>query len=875
MLVQHRAKNGAVREYDFATLAVAPAMRRSLAAVFAVKCAPGGGWNSHDSSKQIWHLLREFARFLAEQTDAPKDIPELTAGTWMAWRLSRPQNQAGYVQITAVAGFLQLDARLPQPVRAAMAKRVPRVKVKEHAYAPEEFQQIRLAARRTFRSALLRIRENTQSLRAWREGAITERDSPEWLVGEALDALAQTGHVPRYVGTDDRQRVISRYARALGGENSKYTWQRLYLSRREAASLGVLLTAEHGFNATTVGTMSTPRATPDSGEGQFPVYRLELKKSRKGHADHFETRNLTDFGADSPGRLITEALEATGPARAYLASVGCTVDRLLVWHEARTRDWQASDTLLREGPFGLGLTKADFEDWGHRDGPTGKSPMRRTRKTANVVHRREPGQDGAAGGLQRLEVCRMNRDAEATDPTPEGLARLKEYVDGRQSRGEAIPTWYRSGRQTPAAPYLSAVTGASLSQVRNLFRTGSRRQYVLARPGGCPLPVPVTGRVDGHPWTEAIDFNEIESLMRHLGTACFIVLTYLTGMRPGEVLGLRTGCCPDPETEDGPHLIHGHVYKNATDEDGNHLSLGTLREVPWVAIAPVVQAIRVLEKIVPAGALLFDAAAHDFTLKRAFSGSITLTTLGDRIESFAAWATDQATRLGRTHETVPDDPHGALGTRRFRRTLAWHIARRPGGLVALAIQYGHMRTAVSVGYASRSREGIHDLLDVETARATVDTLATLHEDLADGTGISGPAARRAINAAAQAPAFAGAVIDAKAAKAILDNPQLAVYDNPGSYLMCVYNRDKALCHRLDGPQEAPSLDRCQPSCANISRTDHHADQLVGLAETLEKKAGSELVPGPLADRFRHRAARLRAVADEHRHNRISTPEDPS
>ncbi|MFE7439431.1 hypothetical protein ACFU7X_03030 [Streptomyces chartreusis] len=87
--------------------------------------------------------------------------------------------------------------------------------------------------------------------------------------------------------------------------------------------------------------------------------------------------------------------------------------------------------------------------------------------------------------------------------------------------------------------------------------------------------------------------------------------------------------------------------------------------------------------------------------------------------------------------------------------------------------------------------------------------------------------------------------------------------------MCVYNRDKALCHRLEGRQEAPSSDRCQASCANISRTDHHADQLIALAETLENQAGSELVPVPLADRFRRRANRLRTLADEHHRTRIT------
>jgi hypothetical protein len=64
------------------------------------------------------------------------------------------------------------------------------------------------------------------------------------------------------------------------------------------------------------------------------------------------------------------------------------------------------------------------------------------------------------------------------------------------------------------------------------------------------------------------------------------------------------------------------------------------------------------------------------------------------------------------------------------RTLAWHIARRPNGLVALAVQYGHLRTTfVSEGYASRSRGGIHDLIDVETVFAVADTVSNLHDHL--------------------------------------------------------------------------------------------------------------------------------------------------
>jgi hypothetical protein len=107
------------------------------------------------------------------------------------------------------------------------------------------------------------------------------------------------------------------------------------------------------------------------------------------------------------------------------------------------------------------------------------------------------------------------------------------------------------------------------------------------------------------------------------------------------------------------------------------------------------------------------------------------------------------------------------------------------------------------------------------------------------------------------------------ARDILGNPALTVYDNPHSLLMCVYNRDRALCHRLD-VTGVPSLDRCQPSCSNIARTDRHADELLQRAQTLEKQAASKAVPGPLADRLTRRAGHLRSLAD--RHNRINSQE---
>lgn len=142
------------------------------------------------------------------------------------------------------------------------------------------------------------------------------------------------------------------------------------------------------------------------------------------------------------------------------------------------------------------------------------------------------------------------------------------------------------------------------------------------------------------------------------------------------MLGLEAGCCSDPAS--GCHLICGRVFKNAAGEDGGHHSTGHLRAVPWGAIAPVVTAIRVLESIVPDGGPLFDAAVHAFQNAPAASAAfIRPGSLRRRVEAFTAWASGSARRLGREHEVVPEDPHGAIGPARFRRTPAWHTARRP------------------------------------------------------------------------------------------------------------------------------------------------------------------------------------------------------
>jgi hypothetical protein len=272
------------------------------------------------------------------------------------------------------------------------------------------------------------------------------------------------------------------------------------------------------------------------------------------------------------------------------------------------------------------------------------------------------------------ERQRLIETARTSSATPAGKAALHAFVDPLIAARAPLPATTNHGRTSLARYYIGGITGASRRQVETLVQRGELMAAAALRPGSCPLDVPVTGRIAGIPWREALDYNEAADLMRHLGTAAFVVCAYLTGMRPGEVLGLRAGCCPDPEPDAdgsaGRHLIRGCEYKTATDEHGNHHSAGVERDVPWVAITPVVNAIRVLERMVPAGRLLFDHDAHDIHRTRPGTGSLKPGALRDRIEDFAAWANAETATRGLRGEVIPPDPHGKVGTMRFRRSLA-------------------------------------------------------------------------------------------------------------------------------------------------------------------------------------------------------------
>jgi len=177
-----------------------------------------------------------------------------------------------------------------------------------------------------------------------------------------------------------------------------------------------------------------------------------------------------------------------------------------------------------------------------------------------------------------------------------------------------------------------------------------------------------------------------------------------------------------------------------------------------------------------------------------------------------------------------------------------------------------MRTVLDVrtssGYATRSRGGLHSVLDIETALAAADTAARLRDRLAAGEKISGPAARRALTATPDA-ALRGPHRPrtfAKKAAAYLARDGIVRFDNPDAHLICVFKRDIALCAPAPDAT-APRQYDCRPGCGNAVRTDTHATLLRERADQLDRLAAH--APARVGDRLRANADRLRTTADTH------------
>ncbi|WP_436762769.1 hypothetical protein [Streptosporangium sp. V21-05] len=369
-------KGGHARVFDFGELKVPAPMQRSLARTFA---AQSRTWTGHASANSYWNSVLAFDRFLDAQGHPAQDLDELTSATLRLWRNNHKETAGGRNSMTQMRTLLKRDRRLAVGLAAEeLARRVPSRGSSKQSYEGPERERMVLAAERQFRAALLRIRENTVLLEQWRAAEFTER-SREGRIGAVLDHLAKTGDVPRTVHTSGQSSVTN--TTLLGGAGALVTWGRLFLTRQELTALAVMLTDRFAWNLSMFDRVPVPVRTPSAGETTTITYQVQVEKRRAGGGRWFSTENITDSGADSPGRLITKALEATAHGRALAARLAPGIDLLMVGRSQQpNRAGNDLDRPPRVGPLAFGVSSDDGKWWGRSHG-LGGSPFQRSRRT--------------------------------------------------------------------------------------------------------------------------------------------------------------------------------------------------------------------------------------------------------------------------------------------------------------------------------------------------------------------------------------------------------------------------------------------------------------------------------------------------------------
>lgn len=358
-------------------------------------------------------------------------------------------------------------------------------------------------------------------------------------------------------------------------------------------------------------------------------------------------------------------------------------------------------------------------------------------------------------------------------------------------------------------------------------------------------------------WREdPVDAGELVKLLRHVTTGCFLVIAYLSGVRTGEALNLRRGCITrDPKL--ALTLMSGHQLK--ADEQRRDRCPAT---IPWVVTDETAHAVSVLEQITVSDLLFpgFKLFSED-QFRLGATRTRTPGSINTDITRFIEWF-NRDIGPAISHPLIGADPHGAIQVPRLRRTLAWHIVRRPGGTIAGATQYGHLHTQMIQGYSGGADAGF---LDDITFEQFLHRAEIIHDDaqrLERGEHVSGPAADEYRARVARASTFAGLTVTTKTQiNQALSNPDLQIHH--GAVVTCVFRRETAACLEPSDGATEPFWSRCRLGCVNAARTDRDAANLGQHVTALQRDLATLALPEPLRQRIQTRLIEHRRALAGH------------
>jgi AraC-like DNA-binding protein len=392
------------------------------------------------------------------------------------------------------------------------------------------------------------------------------------------------------------------------------------------------------------------------------------------------------------------------------------------------------------------------------------------------------------------------------------------------------------------------------------------------------FPLPVTGQLDGRSWIDGIATDHrhphsLATLARMLQAAAYVVIAFLSGMRDSEVKHLQPQCLEiERDTGRSPFRwkLTSLAFKGERDPQGV--------KATWVVGQPVAQAIDILQQLQPPGtSMLFAQLQHgpgSGPASRSASTVILSRTTNIQLNEFARWINNYCHQRNR-QDLIPlvNGQPFRLTTRQFRRSLAWFIARQPGGAIAGAIQYRHLSVQMFEGYAGTSESGFRAEVESEQALARGEHLLAMI-DVHEHHCLAGPAANEAatrLERFGEQAHYQGMVItDRHRLLRLMRRDDPAIY--PGRYATCVHKHETALCqqHRDSQGKPRPNLGDCQPlACRNVALSTANLDALHEEITNLDQRLSTPPPLPPLLHRqLQRRRDDIAAFIDRHtpRHN---------
>lgn len=434
--------------------------------------------------------------------------------------------------------------------------------------------------------------------------------------------------------------------------------------------------------------------------------------------------------------------------------------------------------------------------------------------------------------------------------------RVTRWIADRREAGRGVPVWSTPGRmggicgaraqaRNPDGLVLNMQLIALQAQVHPCSLVQNKAVYRMLHDtlrdlgpeaGGMDTPISILAET-GLPWRLRFDAHTLAHEERQLQTAAYILCAYLTGMRDGEVQAMRAGCLLRSQCADGMAerlAIRSLVYKGRVPEG---------EQADWVTIAPAARAVRVAEALAARHRAERDGGGIWTVLHRASAKDRGLPHVVRRINEYR----DHLDRHFGTPDNpaIPhvDDRPWVFNTRQFRRTVAWHIANRPFGVIAGKIQYKHASVAMFDGYAGSSACGFRQEVEAERHLGQLDDIVAHYEARLRREPLGGPAAARIAGeldrVAQKAGPLPGIVADSKRVKAMLGH--LARSLHVGILNDCFFDRSSALCLTTSkDPSDQPRLSACAPDrCPNSCIAKSHLPAWEGAIARAEDVLGDK------------------------------------